>query len=467
MKALPFYKGLSWLIVLNLLIKPIWIFFIDRQVQNIVGFESYGKFFAAYNLTFVLLFLADAGLTNMLNQKVASRASVSVPQLFALKVLLLLLYAGACCIIAALAHISQWSLLIYLIIVQALTSLFVFLRGIVTAHQFFSADAVFSVLDKFLMILLCGGFVYGIFGKINLILFLQIQMVCTALAAVSVFIFIFQRGLFLVAHKEKINSIARWIAPFAAIILLMSVHYRLDGFLLERIHINGAYETGVYASAYRLLDAGNMVGYLAATFFVPFIARHQADKEVVEKTIINLRHLLMFSSIGAVAFIVVFAPWVERLLYHTGAVYNARVLQLCISALPAYFLVHIYGSALTATANFKTFIIILFLTVCINVSLNLLLIPSYGALGCCIAALASQYFCGITSYIAASTRLKISAGARFNFVYILTALVLFSFFYLGKVAVSNVWIILAVALAAIVVLLVKMNLIKHLLSPVN
>ena len=40
MKSLPFFKGLSWLILLNLLVKPAWIFLVDREVQNIVGHEA-------------------------------------------------------------------------------------------------------------------------------------------------------------------------------------------------------------------------------------------------------------------------------------------------------------------------------------------------------------------------------------------------------------------------------------------
>ena len=72
MKSLSFFKGLSWLIVLNLLVKPVWIFFIDRQVQNIVGHELYGKYFALLNLSYVLYFLSDAGLSSMLNQRMAS-----------------------------------------------------------------------------------------------------------------------------------------------------------------------------------------------------------------------------------------------------------------------------------------------------------------------------------------------------------------------------------------------------------
>ena len=76
----------------------------------------------------------------------------------------------------------------------------------------------------------------------------------------------------------------------------MSVHFRADGFLLERVHPNGAHEAGIYAAAYRLLDASNMVGYLIASFFMPFIARLWSENQALEKTILKTRHLqLMFA----------------------------------------------------------------------------------------------------------------------------------------------------------------------------
>ena len=59
MKTSSFFSGLSLLLLFNLLIKPVWIFLIDRPVQNAVGHEAYGTYFALFNLTYVLLFVAD------------------------------------------------------------------------------------------------------------------------------------------------------------------------------------------------------------------------------------------------------------------------------------------------------------------------------------------------------------------------------------------------------------------------
>jgi len=305
------------------------------------------------------------------------------------------------------------------------------------------------------MIIFCGFLIYtSYFGKISLLLFLQIQIVCTAVAVIISFLFILRQKLIAIKGSENIGKVIKQVFPFALIVLLMSIHYRLDGFLLERIHSNGAMEAGIYASAYRLLDASNMVGYLASSFLVAFIARNLKVKEVMEDAILNTRHLLMFCSLGIACFVLMYAPWIEGLLYHSNDFYNSQVMQLCLASYPAYCLVHVYGSVLTGAARFKQFLVILFLSVLLNVILNLVLIPGAGALGCGIAALGSQYFCGIATMIVSTRSLGISYNHKSIFIYLLFAVLLLVFFYFGRHTFINVWIILVIATVASFLLLI-------------
>jgi O-antigen/teichoic acid export membrane protein len=429
-----------------MLVKPVWLFFIDRQVQNIIGYEEYGKYFAILNLSYVLFFLSDVGISNMLNQRIANHLPVNVIQLLRIKFLLLFIYFLFFCFVGWLTKISHWNILFAVIIIQALTSLLIFFRNIVTANQYFDVDAWFSIIDKSLMILFCGSILYtSLLGSISLVRFLEIQMICTSIAVMISFLFVVRKKLMVIADKENIETIIKQVVPFALIVLLMSVHYRLDGFLLERIHPNGAMEAGIYASAYRLLDASNMVGYLASSFLVAFIARNLKEKEVMEDAILNTRHLLLFFSLGLVSFVMVFAPWIERMLYHSNLHYNAEIIQLCMAAFPGYCMVQIYGSVLTGAARFKQFTILLILSVLVNVILNIALIPSKGALGCCIAALFSQYFCGIATLIMSKKKLGISYNIKSLLIYLLFTLFLSAFFYFGKNALISVWIILTIA----------------------
>ncbi len=459
MKTSAFFKGLFSLILLNLLVKPVWMFFIDREVQNIVGHEEYGRYFAVLNLSYVLFFLSDAGLSNMINQRIANGQKLNIPQLLRMKMLMLLLYVAVCLLVGWLTGITQWSYLFYVLLIQVFTSLFIFFRNIITGHQLFNTDAWLSIIDKTLMTVFCGAILYtSFFGSINLVLFLQVQALCTGIACLSAFLMMRKKGLVQEAETIIPSRIIRMILPFAIIILLMSVHYRIDGFLLERIHPDGAMQAGIYASAYRLLDASNMVGYLTSSFLISFVARHINDRAFIDDAVINTRHALLFFVTGVVCFTLMFTPWIQQLLYHSNDFYHSQVIRFCIASLPGYFLVHIYGSVLTATGKFKTFITILIICVCLNLSLNILFIPAYGALGCCYSAIASQYLCGLACMFITTRSFNLRLHYPSLLVYLLLAVLLLGFFYFANNWGINTW--MAGAIAALGTLLLLLTQVK-------
>jgi peptidoglycan biosynthesis protein MviN/MurJ (putative lipid II flippase) len=131
-------------------------------------------------------------------------------------------------------------------------------------------------------------------------------------------------------------------------------------------------------------------------------------------------------------------------------------MQLCLASLPAYYLVHVYGSALTATANFRLLIRVTLFSVLVNVALNLWLIPQYGALGCCIVALITQYGGGILLWLLASRRLAVSPSAGTALLYPASALLLGFLFYFGQKLTGNVWVILS-SIAGMMLLLLALQ----------
>ena len=66
-----FVTNLALLLFLNLLIKPFWIFGIDRSVQNLIGVEEYGSYYALFNFSFLLNILLDVGITNFNNRNIS------------------------------------------------------------------------------------------------------------------------------------------------------------------------------------------------------------------------------------------------------------------------------------------------------------------------------------------------------------------------------------------------------------
>ena len=453
-----FYSSLTLLLLLNILIKPVWIFGIDRQVQNVVGLTVYGTYFSLLNFSIVFSFLLDWGFTGFFNRQLAAQSeglTTAAGKFIYIKLLFVLLYAAAVMLAAWLTGVDHWEILLAVIIIQSLTSLFVFLRGIITAQQWFRTDAWLSILDKGLMIIICGGFLLwpALTGSMTIYSFLWIQVLCSAAAVLTAAVLVCKKaGLFTTSHPVINRSITRQVLPFALIVLLMSAHYRMDGFLLERIHPDGARQAGIYAAAYRLLDAGNMIGYLTASFLLPFVARHQNIGSVTGAVVNNTRHLLLvFSMVVSVA-VFFLADFVQAVLYHSADPYVSTVLQWCLPALIGYSLVQVYGTVMTAMGNIVSFCTIVLASLVVNVILNVLLIPSLGAKGCCIAAVISHGLCGIACMLFASQKSRLGLNLRSLLIYTFIAAVLAGYFYAGEKAEINQWLLLTGSVIVVIVL---------------
>lgn len=473
-KPASFYSSLLWMIVLNVVIKPAWVFGIDRQVQNQVGAEKYGVYFSLFNLSVVFVFLLDWGLTTYFNRQVAMQHSTSAtaPKSFLqLKLLFSLVYTLIVFTAAWITGVQHWDIVLYAVLIQVLYSLLLFFRAALTARQFFSIDAWLSVIDKSLMLLIAGLLLYypTFRGVMTIGLFAGLQVATLAVACLIALICLWRKDLL---HYLKFNGfpgmpVFKQAFPFALVVLLMSLHARIDAFLLERINDNGAYETGIYAGAYRLVDAANMVGTLATAFLLPYIVKRWSNKEGIDEVVLTGRNFLMMMSIGISIVAFFLGDWIQQLLYHHGDARAVDVLKLCLPSLIGYSLTQIYGTVLTATGHIKSFCRIVAVFALINIGLNVLLIPRYGAIGCCITALCTQLATGITVAWFASRKIGLAVHVRSVFVYIFTAILLGIFLYGGISMSVNEFLLTgsAIALTLAIMLLTRMINISKWMKP--
>ena len=114
-------------------------------------------------------------------------------------------------------------------------------------------------------------------------------------------------------------------------------------------------------------------------------------------------------------------------------------------ALIGYSLVNIYGTIMTAIGKILPFCYITLISVVINITLNFFLISSLGAKGSCIAALTSQWFCGITSMMYIKRKTGIRIHLRSLLTYIFTAVILSVFFYWGNNLPVSKWLLITAA----------------------
>ena len=98
-----FVINLCFLLFLNILVKPFWIFGVERSVQNIVGAEEFGIYFSLLNFSLLLNIILDMGITNFNNRNIAQNRNLldkSLSNLLALRIVLAGVYFAISMIVA-------------------------------------------------------------------------------------------------------------------------------------------------------------------------------------------------------------------------------------------------------------------------------------------------------------------------------------------------------------------------------
>ncbi len=412
------------MVFVNFLIKPFWVFGIDRTVQNKLGEQEYGLYFAIFNFTYLFQILLDFGLQNYNNREVAadrSKINSLLPNILFFKTLLFIVYLILCVSVAyPLGYLAKpfiWIILIN----QILLSFTIYLRSNISAHQLFIKDALLSVLDKLLMIIFCGFLIWGNTGHFHLTVF------NFALAQMAAYFITFLVCLFFsirLTSQLKISldlnqfiSISRETLPYAIIHFLMTTYYRIDGVMLERLQgSNGAAESGIYAQGYRIMESLNNIGYLFATILLPMFAYRIAQKVEIKTLLKSSLSIIYCLAVSLIVCFYAYRLELMQLLYNTGdSSYSAEVFgYLLLNFFPVAIL-YVIGTLLTANQNFRLMILTLATAVVLNISLNYFLIIRLGAKGAGIATLITQLFM-LASYSVYTFRIF---RLSFNFRYFL------------------------------------------------
>ncbi len=411
-----FIKNLTLLLVLNLLIKPFWILGIDRSVQNTVGSEEYGFYFAVLNFSFLFNILLDFGITNFNNKNIAQNNHLLtkyVSNLLVLKLLLFFVYVAITFTTALFIQYSpeQIRLLYFLGFNQFLISFILYLRSNLGGLHLFRTDAIISVLDRTLMIIICALLLWGnVVNEFKIQYYIYAQTLGYILTASITLLLVLHRTqkplLRLQFNYPFLLAIVRRSFPFAILVLLMTFYNRIDSVMLERLLDDGARYSGIYASAYRLLDATNMIAYLFAVLLLPIFARMIKQKENIEN-LLKLAFTLIITPaiiISSAAFF--YSDQIMELLYpmhpgETAMVFEYRIMEssrvfgLLMTCFLAISSTYIFGTLLTANGSLWHLNLIALAGMLLNVFLNFLLIPAFQATGSAVASLVTQMLVAI------------------------------------------------------------------------
>lgn len=449
-----FLTNLVLLLFLNLLIKPFYIFGIDRTVQNTVGDVNYGFYFTIFNFAFVFSIILDAGITSFNNRNIAQHVHLLNKHFSGLVILRFLLTFVYIAVIFTVALIlgykgQQLVMLAWVGFNQFLLAFILYLRSNVSGLLMFRTDSFLSVLDRLLMIVICaillwGNFIGGVF-KIEWFVYSQ-----TAAYLVTAFV-----ALAIVMKKAKFRRLSwNWpfflvilkkSFPFALLSLFMLMYSRVDSVFIERM-IKGAEgnrQVGIFAHSYRLLDALNQFAWLFAVLLLPIYSKMIKMKQELNKMVKFPYALLITSGIVIVTGSFFYRTEIMGWLYPRGNLesaveyadklsQSANVFGILMFGFLGSSTMYIFSTLLTANGNLKQLNLIAAGGIVVNFCINLILVPRLQAAGAAYASLLTQIFTAGSYLVMAQHFFRFKIDYRFIFTLLLFIFLVIGFNFISR-----------------------------------
>ena len=403
-----------FLVLVNLLIKPFYVFGIERVIQDRVGAETYGLYATLFSFAFLFYMVNDFGISHFNNRTIAQNPQLAgkyLPNILVLKGLLSAMFLAVVFLAALLRgfEVEVFYLLFFVALNHVLISGVAYLRSNISGLGMYRVDSFISTFDKVFLIALCAVLLWANpFADdhfIDIKWFVHAQNIAWGLTALAAFFVIYRKvkfDLFKRINWTFLKAILKKSFPFALAVFLMTVYIRFDIVILEWMLPDGLYHAGVYAASYRLLDAFNMVGYLFAGLLLPMFSKLlMAETAAAKGDILSLlRFSLQLIWAGTVTFAVAcffFQKEIMAVMYplsvdETNVQYYGLTMGFLILTLVPFSGGYIYSTLLTANNSLRKMNTFFFIAILVNVGLNALLIPPLKATGSAIAAFVTQTF---------------------------------------------------------------------------
>ena len=379
---------------------------------------EYGTYQALLNLSIIFQIVLDFGITSY-NSRTIAQDPDKLPELFPSMLSARLVLIG---VYMLLAYSWGWmigyrgwelTLLAGILLLQALNALLSFIRSNVAALHRFKTDGILSIMDRLMMIVICGFLlVYPPTAHhFRIQWFVIAQIGCYFVTGATAFLVLRRLArvrLAFVFHAPTVLGIVKQTLPYALLIFQMSIYNRADAMMVERICHDGKAQADIWASAFRLLDMATMFGLMFATMLLPLYGRMLSQKQDVQPIVKLCANMLLPMSFAVGIGGIFFSNDIMHLLYKGAkGSYSQEytiVFSWLMASFPAWCIMYIYSTLLTANGNLKALNYIAFAGVVLNLSLNFWLIPWFnttgGAVGAAITSFTTQTTLSIAFMIA-------------------------------------------------------------------
>ena len=338
-----------WLQLLNWLVKPLWILWIEREIQLRMGDSWYGVYTLHFNLVLLFAVLLDAGLNTYAAREIAANGKVGHPRrMLFLRLGLGLVYVCLVLMVAQMQSGIQMQFLLFALINQILASVVLMMRAVLQGKQRFVSDSWLSVVDRLVALGVCTWmlrtFTVEMFASEGGVLNFQVAQFFGYATALGLgLILVFWQGkstgeftslasnssneekkeVDVIAQKNSTQkSLGDWskeVVWFGVMALAMSIFTRIDVQMIQWLSASrlegvagildadaiksqlaaGYAEIGLYTRGYRLLDAGLIFSALLSTQLLPLFSKRLATGDDNGEVIWMSFRLVLWVSLGA------------------------------------------------------------------------------------------------------------------------------------------------------------------------
>ncbi len=415
-----FLINLIFLLTANVLIKPLYVFGVDMTVQNRVGDTEYGIYAALLSFSLLFQVVLDVG-TQYYHGRELSKHRILLGRFFPNLLVARSILAGGFVILLAIGALASgfpqryYALLPFIGFNVILISSTAFLRSTISGLGRYRLDSFLSILDKALMIVIIGTmlllpslrfdfqiewFVYGQTAAYALTCLIAASCLLPRL-----------RSITWSWNKQTIIFLLKKSYPIAIMVFLMTAYTRVDMVMIERLFAEGSAEAGRYAAAFRLLDFLQMGPILVGGLLLPMLSRQLVEGNA--KALASLGYKLMLG--GTIPLVA--ALWISRIeimdaLYINASNYWGTLFGILVLSLLGIIVIHSFGTLLLADDQLKLLFKIYGSTLAINLILNAIMIPRYGAYGAALTTLATQSTAGVIQLLVMIHKYKLRPSAK-------------------------------------------------------
>jgi O-antigen/teichoic acid export membrane protein len=169
------------------------------------------------------------------------------------------------------------------------------------------------------------------------------------------------------------------------------IYFRIDVLMVSVIQGTGA--VGFYSVAYSLAEASLVVPSMFIASLFPILSRlYQASKKSFRDTCAVSMRYLLYLALPMAFFVTLWAKPIVPFLYGASFGPSVLALQILIWAAAIMYVKIVSGNALVAANLQRVYMGLIFSMIVINVTLNLLLIPTYGYVGASFATVVTEAF---------------------------------------------------------------------------